>query len=671
LAVTIQSAGSPLLLVIDDMQWSDRDTLEWLHYLLRHNARARLLLMGTARMDEVDESHPLNELVLALKRAGMFNEVELGPLSATETASLASQVAGHDLSSNTSADLYRETEGNPLFVVETMRAEDTDGIPSTVQAVIEQRLSRLPPASRETVQLAATIGRAFTLDVMVCASTNDDATLARTLDDLVQCNIIREHADAMLHAYDFTHGHIREVAYRTIGLAQRRLLHNRVAEALQQCSSGHLDGVSAQIAMHFDQGGRPEKAVRFYEQAAQAARNVYANTEAIAHLQRAQVLLKAQVELGSAPARKDAARVGDALGDLLLHSTRYEDAREAYEWALSCASEVLERARLQRKIGNILRETHRYDDALVAYKRAGEMLGEPNESHSPAWWHEWIQVQLEIDLVYYWLGDVEANAALLNHLQPLLMQHGTASQRASFYQNMMYRQFRNSRGQATEDMVSNSKMALDAFLEAGDDSRVPAATFGVGFVLMWHGKPKEAESFYRDALRMAERTGDISLTARCITYLALVMRQTGRVDEAAQFVAKGFEVAEAAGMPEYIALAHANGAWVAWRGGNWAGVREHGRKAVEIWSQFPIGHASTVARWTALMPLIALGVHERELAGAVAHAQTLLNPYLHKLPDVVTHALEASIEAWQAGHARRTLEALKHMLQLAEQHHLM
>jgi tetratricopeptide (TPR) repeat protein len=671
LAVTIQSAGSPLLLVIDDMQWSDRDTLEWLHYLLRHNPRARLLLMGTARMDEVDGIHPLNELAMALKHAGMFSEIELGPLSAIETASLAAQVAGHALSSSTSADLYRETEGNPLFVVETMRAEDVGGIPSTVQAVIEQRLSRLPASSRETVQLAATIGRAFSLDVMVCASTNDDATLARTLDDLVQCNIIREHADAMLHAYDFTHGHIREVAYRTIGLAQRRLLHNRVADALLQCNASRLDGTSAQIAMHYDQGGRPEKAVRFYEQAAQAARNMYANAEAIAHLQRAQVLLKAQVELGSAPARMVAARIGEALGDMLLHSTRYEDAREAYEWALSCASEVLERALLQRKIGNILRETHRYDDAMVAYKRASEMLGEPDQSHAPAWWHEWIQVQLEIDLVYYWVGNVEANAALLNHLQPYLMQHGTASQRASFYQNMTYRQFRANRNVATENMVESANLALEAFREAGDDSRVPAATFGVGFVLMWHGKPKEAEAPLRDALRMAERTGDISLKARCITYLGLIMRQMDRVDACDHFVAEGFKVAEAAGMPEYTAMAHANGAWVAWRRDEWAGVREHGRKALEIWSQFPIGHASTVARWTGLLPLIALGVRERDLAGAAAHAQTLLDPHLHKLPDDVSQSLEAAIAAWQAGDARDNLHALKRALQLAEQHHLL
>ena len=206
LALPIHRSGKPLLLMIDDMQWSDRDTLEWLHYLLRHNPHARLLLMGTARMEEVDAQHPMNELVLSLKRAGLYKEIELGPLSAADTAALAAEVTGCALPSSSAASLYRETEGNPLFVVETMRAEDAgDGasISPTVQAVIEQRLNRLSPQARETAQMAATIGRAFTLDVIAQAGNDSDLMLARNLDELARRDIIREHAGEAVPAYDF------------------------------------------------------------------------------------------------------------------------------------------------------------------------------------------------------------------------------------------------------------------------------------------------------------------------------------------------------------------------------------------------------------------------------------------------------------------------------------
>jgi hypothetical protein len=171
---------------------------------------------------------------------------------------------------------------------------------------------------------------------------------------------------------------------------------------------------------------------------------------------------------------------------------------------------------------------------------------------------------------------------------------------------------------------------------------------------------------------MAERTSDTSLIARCITYLGLIMRQMGRVEETAHFVARGLDIAEAAGMPEYTALAHANAAWVAWHKGDWAGVRAHGRAAVDIWSQFPLGHASTVARWTALMPLLALCMREGDAAGALAHAQTLLDPHMHKLPDDLTQCLETAVaagQAGQAGQAGEVIPVIKRVLALAETHH--
>lgn len=671
LAVAVHHIGKPLLLNIDDMQWADRDTLEWLHYLLRHTPRARLLLMGTARMEEVDERHPLRELMLALKRAGQFIEIELGPLSALETASLAAQVAGQSLSSAASANLYRETEGNPLFVVETMRAEQSDdAIPSNVQAVIEQRLSRLSHSAIHTAQLSAVFGRAFTTDVIARAGDIDDHALAQSVDELMQRHIIHERAGAQ-PVYDFTHGYVRDVAYHTAGLAQRRWMHVRIAEVLAQKSAGGLDGVSAQIARHYDRGGRPEQAIPFYEQAAQTARNVYANAEAIAHLQRARVLLAAQIELGSLPARDMAVRVGEALGDLLLHVTQYEASQEAFEWALACAGEVLDRACLQRKIGNVLRDLRRFNDALVAYARASEWLGDAEGDHAPAWWHEWIQIQLEIDLVYYWLGDVEANAALLNHLRPILMQSGSAAQRASFYQNMTFRGISANRGIATEDMVKSVKQALAAFTEAGDAARLPSATFGVGFVLLWHGKPKEAEAPLREALRMAERNGDASLIARCVTYVGLAMRQLGYVDKTEAFVARGMIAAEAANMPEYTAMAHANAAWVAWRRSDRAGVRNHAAAAQTIWAKFPDGHPTTIRRWAVLLPLIAVCADESDIAGAVAHAQALLDPHAQQMPADLVSCLEELMAAQQAGQADNALTHLKRAVQLAEQHHLL
>lgn len=306
LARAILGSSHPLLLVIDDLQWCDPETLEWLHYLLRFDPQAPLLVAGTMRPEEVELDHPLTALLLALRRVNQLTEIELRPLDATDTAFLVEQVARQTLAPDVEARLYHETEGNPLFVVEMVRAGLSDReedvalpnhkrtgpqpLPPRVQAVIQARLAQLSPATRELAILAATIGRAFTFDVLAQASGCDEDTLVRGLDELWQRHIIREQGS---DAYDFSHDKIREVAYAHASTARRRLLHRRVARALETIYVTDLDTVSGQIAAHYEHGGLPAQAIPYYQRAAAMAQRVYANEEAIGLLNRALALLAA------------------------------------------------------------------------------------------------------------------------------------------------------------------------------------------------------------------------------------------------------------------------------------------------------------------------------------------------------------------------------------------
>jgi predicted ATPase/transcriptional regulator with XRE-family HTH domain len=312
LAQATLSTRQPLLLLLDDLHWCDQDTLEWLHYLLRFDTTAALLIAGTVRPEEVGPEHPLAPLLSDLRRRGQLIEVPLGPLDAAEVAELAASVAGHDINPEDLRQLYDETEGQPLFVVETIRASlgnsdaqtrsrgplaPTSGtsvdpvsgqIPPRVHAVIAARLAQLSESARETVRLAATIGRSFTLDLLVEAGAGDINTLVGPLDELWERQIVREHGAT---AYDFAHDKIREVAYAEIRPAQRALLHRRVAHALERAHAADPDPVSAQLAANFDRAGLADRAVDYYQRAASFAQRVYANQEAIGLLNRALVLL--------------------------------------------------------------------------------------------------------------------------------------------------------------------------------------------------------------------------------------------------------------------------------------------------------------------------------------------------------------------------------------------
>ncbi|HEV7215902.1 MAG TPA: AAA family ATPase, partial [Chloroflexota bacterium] len=122
LARALLAAPPPLMVLIDDLQWCDQETLEWLHFLLRFDATARLLVVGTARDEELPAHHPLRTLLLHLGNTVGLLEIDLQPLDAAETAKLAAQVVGRELHVDAVLRLYRQTEGNPLFVVETVRA---------------------------------------------------------------------------------------------------------------------------------------------------------------------------------------------------------------------------------------------------------------------------------------------------------------------------------------------------------------------------------------------------------------------------------------------------------------------------------------------------------------------------------------------------------------------
>src|SRR5256884_9532708 len=234
LARAILVTSQPLLLLIDDLQWCDQETLEWLHFLLRFDPTARLLVVGCAREEELPPQHPLHTFLLHLRNTMHVTEISLQPLDAAETAKLASQVANRELNLDSVMHLYHETGGYPLFVVEMVRADlgrvsasspeadrphrppplaDARTLPPRVHAVLVGRLLQLSASAREFVELAATIAREFTLDLLSTAGNADAESAVCALDELWHKRIVREHG---ANSYDFTHDKLREVAYAEI-----------------------------------------------------------------------------------------------------------------------------------------------------------------------------------------------------------------------------------------------------------------------------------------------------------------------------------------------------------------------------------------------------------------------------------------------------------------------
>ena len=289
-------SAAPLILLVDDLQWADGDTIEWLQYFVRSASDTRCFVVGTVRAEEEQDNPPLERLIGLFDRDNLLTTIALGPLDRTATAQLAGEVAGRPLDETALARTFRETEGHPLFILERGRMElaKQPGSASAlalpqVQAVVAARLALLSEDARASAEIAAAVGRDFRFDILAQVSDLEEDALVRALDELWRRHIVRVQAD---ERWDFSHDRIREVAYSGIGPARRRLIHRRIAQGMELLFADRLDEVSASIAVHLDRGGQPARAVPFLERAAAVATRVSANEEAIRCLTHALSLLE-------------------------------------------------------------------------------------------------------------------------------------------------------------------------------------------------------------------------------------------------------------------------------------------------------------------------------------------------------------------------------------------
>lgn len=311
----------PKILFIDDLQWCDSETLAWLRYLLSfahddqhmEHSHQPLLILATVRREELDDDHPLTHWLIELRSTQPITEIGLAPLNPNTTGQLAAQVGQMALNAEQVDAIYQLTAGNPLFVVEMVRAgmdlngdhateastrlpfplDQTNGestkLPSKVQAVIQRRLAQLSTPAHNAANVAATIGRTFSFELLQRISGQSEAALTSALDELWRRGIIRVRA---VHRYDFSHARIREVVYTELSPIHKPLLHRQVAQALETIYDGDLAAVSAQIAVHYERADAVAEAIAYYRQAAEVSHALFADKDAVAFLKHALTLLE-------------------------------------------------------------------------------------------------------------------------------------------------------------------------------------------------------------------------------------------------------------------------------------------------------------------------------------------------------------------------------------------
>ncbi|MCG3118982.1 MAG: Serine/threonine-protein kinase PknD [bacterium] len=697
------SRQQPLLMVLDDLQWADAGSISLLFHLGRRIERERILIVGTYRPTEValgrsGERHPLASVINECK--GIFGDFKI-ELDQTEGRHFINAFIDREpnrVSASFRDTLFQQTEGHALFTVELLHGMQEQGVlvrdqegmwiegpalnwntlPARVDAVVGERLERLPENLRKVLVTASVEGEEFVAEVVARLHGTNEMEMIRLLSadlekhhNLVSAQGIQRMNGQRLSLYRFRHVLFQKYLYNSLDEIERAYLHEEVGTVLENLYGEHADEIAVHLARHFREAGIAEKAVDYLIKTAKQAREVYANAEAMAHYQQALALIKQASWRKTKPEQRQelTAQILEGLGDLQTTTGQHEEARLSFQEALTQVppNDMIGQSRLYRKVGKTFEVQRQFDEALQAYKLAESVLGPEQEQHSGAWRHEWIEARAERIWMHYWQAQLVEMNELAEKVRPVVEQHGNPAQRARFFNGLTLMGFRRSRYVISDEIIAHSRAALSASRESKNLNSLGMSCFLLGFSLLWRGDLEEAEEQMQESLKLGERTGDVVLQSRCLTYLTVVYRKRGEVEKVRQYIPRCETVAATGQMIEYLATAKANTAWVAWREGNLPEVNTNGQAALAAWQQLPAGHASTAFRWTALWPLIGVSITQDQISEAIAYARGLLDSsQMMRVPEALTAVLEKAINTWQGGDAKETCTNLTQALELAQ-----
>jgi tetratricopeptide (TPR) repeat protein len=362
-AKTIHSIATrnPVILLIEDIHWADSASLALIHYIARAiNDSERVLVLATFRSEEITTTsegypHQLVETLCTMRREDLFSEIKLTNLDYACVVKMAESMLGGSLQQELAEKLAGESEGNPLFIVESLRmlherknivkannqwrlAVDELGIPFKIKDIIVQRLGRLNYAQRKILDAASVIGEEFDTVLLSSVLEQDSLDVLETLNEIASStSLVR--ADE--NQYRFDHARSREVLYEELAPPLKQGYHGRIAEKLESTKSAVR--LLRDLAYHYAEAGNKGKAVKYALEAGKDELTRWSNVEAINHFKYVEKAIENNKELTN-----ERATALEGLGDAFYANNMFKEAIETFE-SLSNVGKGVLRLRAFRK----------------------------------------------------------------------------------------------------------------------------------------------------------------------------------------------------------------------------------------------------------------------------------------------------------------------------------
>jgi tetratricopeptide (TPR) repeat protein/KaiC/GvpD/RAD55 family RecA-like ATPase len=424
--ITNISRETPLLVVLDDLQWTDPSSLLLLHYLARGVQKTPLLLLGAYRSSDINDKHPLSPVLTELNRERLPQSISLKRMSLDDISEMIRQILEQDdVPTEFCKMVYEKTRGNPFFAEEVIKSLKEEEViyreenkwkikevsriefPETVKSVLKTRFARLDEECQSVLTFASFVGNDFTLEAMCALTGIEENKLLELIDKILKTGLIKEREVRGEGVCSFADILVRDVVYDEVSLLKRKKLHGVVGRALEKAYAKKIDEHFGELASHFLESGDKDKALDYFLKAGEKAQKVYANNEATSYFQSALALLEERE--GELPEKR---RILERLGDIKRLVGEHDACLKYWNKALVLWNQLEEKesaSRLYRKMANVLWEDMGdIEKAKENHEKALKILEAEHEKVELAGLYE------DMAHMYYRTGDIPKALSLAN-----------------------------------------------------------------------------------------------------------------------------------------------------------------------------------------------------------------------------------------------------------------
>ncbi len=528
----------PVVVVMEDLHWADHSSLELLDHLFRLITQAPIAFVLLSRPKQ-ESSVSWEKLGPTLENYRPYLlEIPLKPLSGEASGDLVRGLLdGSMLPKNLAEVILDRSEGNPFFVEEVLRSLIERGVlarangawkvtdlveniqvPDSLQGVLLSRLDRLPEETKRVIQKACVIGRVFLFRVLEYMA-REETELESQMAFLEDAALVRERERIPEIEYVFDHALTQEVAYQTLLGPSRKLLHQKVGEAMEAIFSERIDQHRALLAYHFFKGEDWEKALKYSAGEADAAVQLYAYAEAREHYHRALDSLKNLPD--NASNRQKQVDISVRLVNVSLQSESPEKNLAILTEAENMASSLADEARLARVqlwIGRVHYLAGRLREAISYFQKVlavAPKFGDPELMALPG---------AVIGRVLFLQGQFAKAHHLLDRTVPLL--EATKNRHELLFACL----YRGASRACLGDYAAGSA-ELDQVLKMAQASlnlnAEAMAYTGLAMIRVVAGKYHEAMEAAQAALAVAEKSGDKMFGYSSNSFLAWALTGLG------------------------------------------------------------------------------------------------------------------------------------------------